>query len=123
MANKDWCRHYNGIPNKTCKAGMSYDAVRDTSSKPARWPCINADAVTACPWFEHYTDEEIEKTDRAVSQFLEGIEALSSGKSDVCPHCGKQITSMRQVRRCVYASCGCRLWQGTIPQRWRNSAR
>lgn len=37
---------------------------------------------------------------------------LSDVDKGVCPHCTKTLEWERQVRRSVYGSCGCRLWQG-----------
>jgi len=35
-----------------------------------------------------------------------------------CPTCGVEVT-LRRVGRCVYGSCGCRLYQGSLPKRRR----
>jgi hypothetical protein len=43
---------------------------------------------------------------------------VSAGELDVCPHCGAKITDMRQIERCVYGGCGCRLYQGSVPEKW-----
>ena len=50
---------------------------------------------------------------------LIAIMKVSEGEIDVCPHCGTKITDMRQIGRCVYAGCGCRLYQGWLPEKWR----
>ena len=41
---------------------------------------------------------------------------ISKGNFDICPTCGQKIESLQQVERSVYGSCGCRLYQGFIPQ-------
>ena len=119
---KEWCRYFTGIQNETCEAGVDYMSVRDTTGPGmAKWPCTRANVgvVITCPLFEAYTQAEIDERDRQLAEAIKGITDLESRKSDICPHCGKQIVSMKQVGRCVYASCGCRLWQGRIPAAWR----
>jgi len=45
---------------------------------------------------------------------------LMSRESDTCPRCGQTLTGMEQIGRCVYGKpCGCRLWQGEVPEAWR----
>lgn len=61
------------------------------------------------------TDEENE----LISQFLKRTFELAKRTSDICPHCGQQVTSMEQVGRSVYLSCGCRLYQGSVPEAWK----
>lgn len=120
MANKAWCRLYTGIANSdVCEAGIEYQSVRNRDQRPHRWPCTSPELRDTCAAYECWTDKEVAETERAVAQFVEAVNALSRGESDTCPHCGQQITSMRQVGRCVYASCGCRLWQGRVPEAWR----
>lgn len=33
------CRHFTGIQNDTCKAGVAYESVKDKSVRPLRIPC------------------------------------------------------------------------------------
>lgn len=119
---KVWCRHFTGIQNETCEANVNYRTVRDTSGPGmAKWPCTrNGDTgVIQCLGFEPYTQAEIDERDRQLSEALTGLFRLQKRETDICPQCGKQITSMEQVGRCVYASCGCRLYQGSVPEAWR----
>lgn len=123
MANKDWCRHYNGIPSKVCLAGIEMETVRRdrTDGQPGRneWACLDESARHLCASWAAYTQVEIDETERKVAQFVQAMNDLSERKSDVCPHCGKSVVSMRQTGRSVYGSCGCRLWQGDVPPKWR----
>lgn len=119
-----WCRHHRGIQHDTCEAGVNYMSVRDTTGPGmAKWPCTTANqgVVIACPLFEAYTQAEIDERDRQVSEALDGMAKLMSRETDVCFQCGKQITAMSQIGRCVYADCGCRLWQGTVPNVWKEA--
>ncbi len=57
---------------------------------------------------------------RAAVEALTRMANLMSRESDVCMHCGQPVTKLVQVGRCVHAEpCGCRLWQGTVPEAWR----
>ena len=41
-------------------------------------------------------------------------------KTEDCPHCGEHVESMEQVGRCVYSRpCGCRQFQGLVPEKWK----
>ena len=117
----DWCKHYNGVGNSsTCKVGVAYDTVRDTSQKPFRWCCIHADAKTECALREEYTPEEIAEQQRQIAAVFVRMAAFLDGEGDECPHCGAKIESAEQVGRCVYARpCGCRVVQGKLPERWK----
>lgn len=62
----------------------------------------------------------VEDTEKVVAEFLEKLTKFSSRKSDACPHCGQQVKALEQIGRCVYSRpCGCRIWQGRIPEAWR----
>ena len=57
--------------------------------------------------------------DQAVKNFFIKLEAITDRRTEDCPHCGKHVSSMIKIGRCVYARpCDCRLWQGQIPQKW-----
>jgi hypothetical protein len=60
------------------------------------------------------------ETAKAVGEAMTRMFELMSHKTDLCFRCGKQVTSMQKIGRCVYARpCGCRLWQGTVPAAWK----
>lgn len=54
-----------------------------------------------------------------VYAFIRAIELISQGQLDICPRCGAKLTSLRQSLRSVYGSCGCRLYQGRVPEKYR----
>jgi hypothetical protein len=116
-----WCRHFTGIQNEKCEAGVEYVSVRD--SKPGRmhqWPCTNPAIRHMCPLFEAYTTEEIAEHNRKVAESINSLIAFESREIEECPHCGTWVTRLKQVGRCVYSEpCGCRLWQGRVPEAWK----
>ena len=64
--------------------------------------------------------EEQKAALKAVSEALTKLVALSKRETDECFLCGKKVERMTKVGRCVYARpCGCRLWQGTVPDAWK----
>ena len=51
------CRHFNGVQNETCKAGVSYDSL---SVKGYGIPCVaSAKDHTLCAHYEALTEQEI----------------------------------------------------------------
>lgn len=117
MSDK-WCRHFNGIQYGECKAGVAYETVTDRSVRPSRWPCHGELCDTICAQYEPHTPEELAEMERKMQEKIKHLFAFESRESDICPHCGKQVTALKQVGRCVYTSCGCRLWQGKVPKAW-----
>lgn len=116
----EWCRHYSGMMNKVCDAGVEYDSIKDTSVVPYRWHCINADTAIQCAKREEYTPEEIAEQKRKAAAFLAGLVGFWDGTSDVCPQCGATVEEAKQVGRSVYVRpCGCRAGQGQLPERWK----
>ena len=94
------CIHFTGIwPDKKCKAGVAYDDVRDTSTKPFRFPCIHPDAATTCAKLQTPTREEAEEWNRGVKERFAKVAkaraaavADAGGKREVagslpCPAC------------------------------------
>lgn len=114
-----WCRHFTGIQHETCEQGIKYNEVRIPSS-PARFPCIHDDARGQCAQFVPYTQAEIAAANASVADFLTRMSAFDRRETEDCPHCKQHVTALRQVGRCVYADpCGCRVWQGRIPEAWK----
>lgn len=59
--------------------------------------------------------------EKLIADFMVKMNAFESGQSDLCPHCGRKVASLQKIGRCVYARpCDCRLWQGGIPEAWRD---
>lgn len=46
--------------------------------------------------------------------------SFETRESEDCPNCGNHVGLLEQIGRCVYARpCGCRIWQGSVPEAWR----
>lgn len=106
------CVHFTGIQTGTCRQGVPYDSVRDTTTHPYRWPCLKVpSANTTCQLFRAHTQEEaqkeVEEWDSHIKNFLQKI------KDGKCPVCNI-VVEKRQVGPCVYGTCGHRLYQGRI---------
>jgi hypothetical protein len=104
----NWCNHFNGIQNETCRAGISYKSVRHDG----KLPCLKSEGISdQCPSAIFPSAQEAAEQARvekeAISRY---IELLHSG---ICPTCKVKVEQERQVGRCVYAQCGHRLYQGT----------
>ena len=107
------CRHFNGIMNETCKAGVRYKEVRDSASHPYRWPCFQDNGCSErCSSVSYYTPDEVAAR---VAESKAALDAfLSKLNNNICPECDQPLTYKRQVGRCVYGSCGHRLYQGRL---------
>ena len=106
------CKHFTGVQNKTCKAGVSYQTFRlvtpDERGRTFPLPCLDADCA-ACDKREYPTQEEIDadKADmeRRMNLLARGLSAcceatfnesqvIASGKykghgTRYCSKCGK----------------------------------
>src|SRR5688572_20096253 len=101
MSKNVWCRHYRAPAyHDTCEIGIEFQSVRDTTLRPFGLPCTEPQHAHLCPSRESYTDEEIAEQEAQITAFITGIHDLSERRTDKCPHCGKQITTMKQVGRC-----------------------
>ena len=91
------CRHFNGIQNETCRAGVRLSEMRDaTGPGMARWPCLGECAKT-CAKRELRTEAEIDAEEAEFQRRFAlvvparaAIKAtkLASGTID-CPLCQK----------------------------------
>jgi hypothetical protein len=116
------CKYFTGIMNDTCEVGISYRSVRqdDRTYSEGRLPCTAPVIAHICDQYTPYTDEEIEKRESEVKAMIQGVAAFQLRDTEDCPQCGGHVTRIEQVSRCVYATpCGCRLWQGTVPDAWK----
>lgn len=107
------CRHYNGLMNARCDAGVVYETLRDRG-KPLResLPCWIEGIALPCADRSFPTEEEAKAQEAESAAFVK--EYFASIADGHCPICHKPI-SMEQVGRCVYAKpCGHRLYQGTV---------
>lgn len=55
---------------------------------------------------------------KEVGIYMVKLVRLMVRESTECPNCGDTVTSLEQDGRCVFGSCGCRLWQGEVPDVW-----
>ena len=110
------CKHYNGVVNKICKAGIKYEDVKvihgPTSEVYSSLPCIkdwNESGLAKCDKCEFRTEEEIAARRAELDRLMEGIgkarQAIvdhlggpwkrgkpgASGAID-CPVCGKKAS-------------------------------
>lgn len=118
----NWCRHFNGIDKGTCKAGVRYEDVRGSVASKT-YPCFKENGCAErCPSTSFLSEQEIaEEVKRSQEHAAKFLAELAEGKT--CPHCHRPIEKRRQVGRCVYASpCGCRQYQGTLPESERTAA-
>jgi hypothetical protein len=117
MSYEMWCKNFNGIQNKICKAGVKYEDVKGDDRRPLNYPCFkDMECTVVCPHVAFRTPEEVaeeeEKSRQVVQAYLDNL------KNDICPHCHTPIAEQYQVGRCAYAKpCGCRLFQGTAKKK------
>jgi hypothetical protein len=121
------CVHHNGYFHKVCNAGVEYKTVGETIDlgsdgrpfvaacmKDYEWAGHKLDCRFTCDKAQFLTPEQAEadiaKLDAAVAEHIEKI------AGNICPTHNIAIKK-KQVGKCVYAEpCGCRLYQGTLPE-------
>ena len=112
---KEWCRHRTSLLEKVCHAGVTYDSVM---GEKGAYPCffrddkVSGNALKTCSLASYPTKEEVEQSEKESAQFV--TDYFAAITRNECPICHKTIT-LEQVGRCVYASCGHRLYQGRLP--------
>lgn len=104
------CKHFNGIQHDACRANILYSTFRKPGGALVPLPCLrDENSLDICRSVEWYTQEEAEvieaRHSKAIEEFLQSIE---DGKCLIC----KIQVEHKQVGRCVYGSCGHRLYQG-----------
>lgn len=107
------CRHFNGLQHDQCEAGVEYKQFLYHNYH--LFPCRARDDGTftdACPKFEFRTVVEIEAEDQRMAEAA--IRWVEKMAVNICPWCGESTEPKRQVGRCVYGACGCRLYQGKL---------
>ncbi len=114
MSYEIWCKSYNGLHSKICRAGVDYKDVKDPAGDILQLPCFKDRGCTErCEKASFRTPEEVAAKVEEDSQILQRF--LDNLKNDICPHCETPIKEKKQVGRCVYSvPCGCRLYQGTL---------
>jgi hypothetical protein len=107
------CNNFNGLVNRYCKANIEYETVKDKSQSPFRFPCFSSDKGN------YHCDKavfpnEAEAKELESQSHREIQDYFNKIQNDICPICDKKITKS-QIGRCVYGSCGHRLYQGKCP--------
>lgn len=107
---RDRCRHFNGIQNKTCTAGVAYDSVTGDGGALRVFPCLDVGKGTSgsCALRSLLTQEEHTEQVRELEAAAKALSATASGK---CHVCGADAEPSRVVGRCKYAACGHRVGQ------------
>lgn len=60
-----------------------------------------------------------EITEEELGAFIVALNEFTRKESTACLNCGQEVKQLIKRGRCVYAMpCGCRLWQGKIPEEW-----
>ncbi len=113
----DRCRHFNGVQNDICEAGINFRALvgEPFYGWVKRLPCLKeygSGINCGVSSFPSRTDAEaaLKKRDEATVAFLKKV-----FEDRICPGCDQPYEG-KQVGRCVYCErCGYRLYQGTAP--------
>lgn len=81
------CVHFNGTMNDTCEAGVRYEDVRDTSTKPYSLPCIQKynTAGAKCDKCQMPTAEQIAESDAEMKKIMED---MTKARAAIVAHCG-----------------------------------
>lgn len=79
----DSCRHFNGIQNKTCKAGVAYKEGSATVAAPCIPRFVNGRDAWACDLFEIMSlTEAAEEADGSIVRMNKTIKARHAAKED-----------------------------------------
>lgn len=119
-----WCVHYRGMHfDKTCKAGVAYDSIRDASGARGSFrnlPCFAGEGRLPCAHRSFPTDAEIDaqiaESDRAIEAIGKARRAITSsvmhrrgsGGSIDCPVCGVLGALVFSVAHNGHIHAGCR---------------
>lgn len=109
----NWCRHYTGLINDRCEAGVCYANVRLGGREGlGGYPCFKANnCAEECPHASFLTEREVQNKVEHAQQAI--VKWATDLRNNVCPHCGHTITQRQKISRSVFAMpCGHRLYQG-----------
>ena len=112
------CRHFTGLKNKICQAGIDYEQAGIVWDAEKSIPCT--DGSHDCSLVSYYTPEEakqrFDELNSSLKQWGDDI------KNNICPTHKIPITK-RQIGRCVYATpCNCRLYEGMLASSHHDTA-
>lgn len=119
------CKHFNGIMNDACRAGVAYADVRVSPEDGGRYllPCFRE--CDTCPKAEFYTPEELDAQEKEREESMQRmrkaraaiIEATNGQRRRQgqipCPNCGKWLAFSVAYNGHVHAQCaspGCCSW-------------
>jgi len=98
MVRLNVCKHFNGVQNDECDAGVRYSDVKD---KPFALPCLPSrirKCRTVCPNREYPTQEEVDAYEADVERVFRCI------LKEECPDCGAKLRK-EENRHHVYLIC------------------
>lgn len=90
------CIHFNGIMNKTCKAGINYDDVRE--DRPFKFPCLKQGGE--CKHAQFPTEEQVKER---VSQIIDSGTQTIMAAALIKDHIQK-TKSQSGIIKCVCGS-------------------
>ena len=67
------CLHFNGTVNKSCKRGVVYNDVKDSSTSPFRYPCHSDGVDILCGFREYPTVEQLDREDKEFAVLLSNM--------------------------------------------------
>lgn len=118
------CKHFNGLINDSCRAGVAYADVRvSPEDGPRLLPCFRE--CDSCPKAEFYTPEELDAKEKEHEESMQrmllaraAIVSATDGKRGMrgripCPNCGKWLAFSVAYNGHVHAQCatpGCCSW-------------
>ena len=107
--NINWCRHFNGILNPVCRAGVPYLTLGN--DPPKTWPC-NRNGGGSCLHRSLPTQEEVDaytkEMDESITRTLAIVNKIPPGRSGKmpCPNCRSTIHWYRAARNGhLHAKC------------------
>jgi hypothetical protein len=108
--NANQCRFFNGVQNKTCKAGVRYDAIKTDRILPCLAIGHSAKMTpdqrrNLCPKLEFPSAEELaedqKRIDAAIAELMKANDVIAKVKNEhrrkdwigveVCPICGGKL--------------------------------
>ncbi len=121
------CKHFTGVQNKTCAAGVEYHALRDSAGQKLSYrtfPCFKDEMGRApCDKREFPTDAEVDAEikghDDSFARVIAARKAIVASKLThgeiTCPCCGKEKAlrfSVASLNGHIHAACtsGCVAW-------------
>lgn len=116
---QNWCRHFTGISNKTCKIGLNYDDVKDSTTSPFKWPCFASGLMSGgtCGSCSFPTKEEAQakahemesKSNVAILAYIEIQKQKGDSGTIECPKCKGELHWAKANNKHIRAKCGCGL--------------